>query len=577
MRCAGRRLPGVVTAPLRGAFTKAKLPACAGPLNRKRRKIMTSGCSRRGISRTLSTTFPLKKPKVPQELWGAWNAVKGALTWRSGQSHGVVAEASSAVAAPSQPLFDPSGIAARLDYQPELKWWQLSLILASSAAICTTAYIMAMPRKFSLSYAVGTGILFAALIFVLRKLAIEQQYTAQQQSEEELADSEGLFGNFEGLRVHYKCKIGSNSPTLGMHLYHGFGANLYSWGPVHARLAQSLNACVTAHDTPGFGLTSRPAKLSAYSLATSGRLGCLVLEKEVSSAQGGLEAGTHASESSDTSARAGLAMDAPTMPEPPTLQRILVGHSMGSLSVALDVVDNPHQVKALVFSAPAILALSSFRSRSDTNDKEPLLQTSQSGLQSANDTSNRQPRQALTGRIAAVLAVLWGTVWRQLVWLFLWVSQPVSVFSLRSLVRSRAFWKRGLANAYFQPGYEERLINSYRLPSLVRGWEWGLVRFTRSRLERGKQSFAQRVSEAWTGQKELSTVQRIANVVEKHNIPVLIVHGVNDKIIPVNNSRRLATLIPGAKLVEYADCGHVPHEEYPERFVDDVKAVVAGS
>ena len=53
----------------------------------------------------------------------------------------------------------------------------------------------------------------------------------------------------------------------------------------------------------------------------------------------------------------------------------------------------------------------------------------------------------------------------------------------RTLVRSRLFWVRGLSNAWHsRDGVSDELVDAYRLPQLVRGWEIGLVRFVRARV-----------------------------------------------------------------------------------------------
>ena len=51
---------------------------------------------------------------------------------------------------------------------------------------------------------------------------------------------------------------------------------------------------------------------------------------------------------------------------------------------------------------------------------------------------------------------------------------------------------------------------------------------------------------------------RLAAACARGDIKVLIVHGENDKVVPVANSRKLAKLIPGAELVEMSQCGHMP-------------------
>lgn len=51
-------------------------------------------------------------------------------------------------------------------------------------------------------------------------------------------------------------------------------------------------------------------------------------------------------------------------------------------------------------------------------------------------------------------------------------------------------------------------------------------------------------------------------------MPVLVVSGEHDQTVKVEESRRLASLIPGASYRAIADSAHLPHEEQPERFLD---------
>lgn len=51
---------------------------------------------------------------------------------------------------------------------------------------------------------------------------------------------------------------------------------------------------------------------------------------------------------------------------------------------------------------------------------------------------------------------------------------------------------------------------------------------------------------------------------------MLIVHGENDRLVPASNSRRLALLLPNARLVIMPQTGHIPHEERPEEFLEAV-------
>lgn len=57
--------------------------------------------------------------------------------------------------------------------------------------------------------------------------------------------------------------------------------------------------------------------------------------------------------------------------------------------------------------------------------------------------------------------------------------------------------------------------------------------------------------------------------------PTLILWGEQDRIIPLDQARRLAAAIPNARLVTYPDVGHAPQEEIPERTAADVRRFLA--
>jgi pimeloyl-ACP methyl ester carboxylesterase len=44
-------------------------------------------------------------------------------------------------------------------------------------------------------------------------------------------------------------------------------------------------------------------------------------------------------------------------------------------------------------------------------------------------------------------------------------------------------------------------------------------------------------------------------------VPTLVLHGTEDRVIPVENGRRLAERIPGAEVVLLEGAGHVYHSE----------------
>lgn len=50
----------------------------------------------------------------------------------------------------------------------------------------------------------------------------------------------------------------------------------------------------------------------------------------------------------------------------------------------------------------------------------------------------------------------------------------------------------------------------------------------------------------------------------------LVIHGLEDPLVPVINGQRLAQKIPGARLELYSPCGHIPIMEMPDQFNADV-------
>ncbi len=59
-------------------------------------------------------------------------------------------------------------------------------------------------------------------------------------------------------------------------------------------------------------------------------------------------------------------------------------------------------------------------------------------------------------------------------------------------------------------------------------------------------------------------------------LPVLVITGDDDRIVPTADSIRLAAEIDGAELVVIAACGHVPHEECPGAFLEAIGSFLAG-
>lgn len=67
-----------------------------------------------------------------------------------------------------------------------------------------------------------------------------------------------------------------------------------------------------------------------------------------------------------------------------------------------------------------------------------------------------------------------------------------------------------------------------------------------------------------------SRESNLQNQLQNFNMPVLIIAGDDDRIVPTEQSIRLASEIPNAQLVVIPQSGHVPHEEKPQEFMQAV-------
>jgi pimeloyl-ACP methyl ester carboxylesterase len=72
---------------------------------------------------------------------------------------------------------------------------------------------------------------------------------------------------------------------------------------------------------------------------------------------------------------------------------------------------------------------------------------------------------------------------------------------------------------------------------------------------------------------ELTKASRRPNFVNKLaslTVPTLVLSGTDDKIVPLEQSQRLASSIPNATLETFPACGHTPQEECPKLFLNAV-------
>ncbi|GBF87482.1 hypothetical protein Rsub_00193 [Raphidocelis subcapitata] len=198
----------------------------------------------------------------------------------------VVASASAAAAAALAADGDQQ-LTLDLDWKAQLTFVQEVICWHTAGAVCCVAYALTAPAAVSITYGTCIGLLFGLTLTFMRSSMMEVLYKAKERFEADLGDPDSRFHTHDNLQVHVKVKsppAAAGPPAAALHCYHGFGSNTWSWSLVQQRLAEGLDALVTAHDMPGFGLTQRPNDLSGYYLAFNGRLGRLVMDYELSGA-----------------------------------------------------------------------------------------------------------------------------------------------------------------------------------------------------------------------------------------------------------------------------------------------------
>ena len=80
---------------------------------------------------------------------------------------------------------------------------------------------------------------------------------------------------------------------------------------------------------------------------------------------------------------------------------------------------------------------------------------------------------------------------------------------------------------------------------------------------------------AYAGQGQIVTMADRAYLTEA--MPMCVVWGEEDRVIPVTHASIACELAPGARVEVIANAGHFPHKDHPERFVRIVNDFVRKS
>jgi triacylglycerol lipase len=71
--------------------------------------------------------------------------------------------------------------------------------------------------------------------------------------------------------------------------------------------------------------------------------------------------------------------------------------------------------------------------------------------------------------------------------------------------------------------------------------------------------------------------ERLDNRLAEIHVPTLVVWGKQDNLLPIASGERYAAGIPGARMISFDKCGHVPPIEKAEEFVSAVTAFLSGT
>ncbi len=113
------------------------------------------------------------------------------------------------------------------------------------------------------------------------------------------------------------------------------------------------------------------------------------------------------------------------------------------------------------------------------------------------------------------------------------------------LIGSRRLLRRRMKRVYDRHAWvlDERRVDARHLPLRAAGTQRAIIRTVRG----------------WDAER----ISRDAHLIRK---PVLLLWGKNDREIPLADGERLHEEIAGSRLIVFLNCGHLPHEEYPEAF-----------
>ena len=407
--------------------------------------------------------------------------------------------------------------------------------------------------------ACGAAAVFAAMC-VLEKEKMERDRLVPAV---EARDANSRFADVDGVSVHHKyfaprkTKKEEESGGTLLSCAHGFGANTYSYEMafVDAALKKSENVGVVCYDSVGFGLTERPrTDLMKFTKVFNAK--CLKAMAKKYARDG----------------------DTNNYTKKKKKKVVYVGHSLGAIAATLtttleDGDDDDAKPSALILIAPAFLVKQEKQKKTKKKDDNTF-----DGEEGEKSDERRGRKEKATPKkkvispddefydeelfnrvVLSSLKAAWGCVASLL---FNIVAKPLLYVILRTIVRSKQFWRNGLSKVVAKSKaslVDDSWIDGYRRPRVVQNWDLGMINFVSASLNdlgtdlkamfrRHMRIYADKPTEYDLSMNPMDALRKSA---WENNVPILIVHGAEDAIVPASNSvsirNRLLTAPPNAR------------------------------
>ena len=454
---------------------------------------------------------------------------------------------------------------------PRLSWSEMACCLFAMLPLSgATLLLLLLSPLFTVAPVAAFGTLACGSLVIRQCWRLRKQHCILE-TEERLATPSSSFTRCGSVTLH---SIGAqislandddDAADVLCHFSHGFAANALTWEPFFAVLANAMprarGLTAIAHDRPGFGLTSRPTQVEAYAEAACTAYALELLSHVMPS---------RAADESNTAATATEGGQ----------RLVLLGHSLGCAQAIRMAVARPEAVRALVLLAPALMPCP----KRWLDDMPPPLRTLLVAC-----LSGARLVYTLSVRVASSLC-------QPIVQL---IAVTVVRLCLFGCLHSPVFWRTMLAHAYadhakLTQGMEWRYRWVTRVRDADRATMCYLAALARQQLynlwpdtaiagDRSEHGARSKVTAACSappcgharggaggGCAPMCDDDAMWEALAAMDVPVLLVHGTSDRVIPLVNSRRLAASMPTATLIELDACGHNVHEECDEQLAEVV-------